>query len=377
MEAPRVGGEDLAEPLGAQAERLWAEMRELGLGLRGCEEPDAGALLRPASVRTSCRPPSNTRRKAGCFGPRSPYRSSFSRPAVIRWTRTTARRPRSETAGACRALDAREPAALQRPKAAGQRVFMGTGNLDQARPSRSAPPTRARRASVATPPSRVALAPRSAHGRRAQGTRAPRRHGRVGASRPPSRCGTTSSRSAGTPRSSYLRSAAKPLRLCARASGARPRAAGDRARLRASHPGAPGAARRRPLAAAAGRGGEDDLGAGSPASLRRGSRTTARGEARPGMLLLARSRGWETAGYRLQRHPRAAGRALDGCGRGRRAAGQVGRRRLRSGHVRATARADGPSRSRAPAEARRRRGDRRLDADAIPTSSAGRRRPTR
>src|SRR6266571_8804381 len=45
VQASRLAVDDLAEPLGPEAERLRSEVRELGLRRLGREEPDAGALL--------------------------------------------------------------------------------------------------------------------------------------------------------------------------------------------------------------------------------------------------------------------------------------------------------------------------------------------
>src|SRR4051812_17921139 len=45
MQSPRLAVDDLAEPLRPEAERLRPEVRELGLGRLGREQPDAGALL--------------------------------------------------------------------------------------------------------------------------------------------------------------------------------------------------------------------------------------------------------------------------------------------------------------------------------------------
>ena len=47
VQPPVVAGEDLAQPLGAEPERLGPDVGELRLGLLGCLEPDAGPLLRP------------------------------------------------------------------------------------------------------------------------------------------------------------------------------------------------------------------------------------------------------------------------------------------------------------------------------------------
>ncbi len=46
VEAPRGGRENLGEPLGADPERLRAQVRKLFVGLLWCEQPDTGALLR-------------------------------------------------------------------------------------------------------------------------------------------------------------------------------------------------------------------------------------------------------------------------------------------------------------------------------------------
>jgi hypothetical protein len=46
VKPPRVGGEDLAEPLGPEPQCLRPEVRQLRLGLLGRQQPDAGPLLR-------------------------------------------------------------------------------------------------------------------------------------------------------------------------------------------------------------------------------------------------------------------------------------------------------------------------------------------
>ena len=53
VQPPVVAGQDLAQLLGSQPDRLGAQVRELGLGLLRRLEPDAGALLRvpPRSAR--------------------------------------------------------------------------------------------------------------------------------------------------------------------------------------------------------------------------------------------------------------------------------------------------------------------------------------
>ena len=61
--------EDLAEPLGAEAERLRAEVRELGLEpLPGVNSHTPARFFLPASVRTSSPPSAKARRNIGVFG---------------------------------------------------------------------------------------------------------------------------------------------------------------------------------------------------------------------------------------------------------------------------------------------------------------------
>ena len=55
----------------------------------GVSSQTPARFFEPASVSTSCAPPSNSSRNAGVFGPFSPGRRYCSRPAVIRWTSRT------------------------------------------------------------------------------------------------------------------------------------------------------------------------------------------------------------------------------------------------------------------------------------------------
>ena len=73
MQAPRLAAQDLAEPLGAEAERLRPEVRQLRLGRLGRQQPDARALLRAGLGEHELRRrPRSRSRNAGVFGPFSP-----------------------------------------------------------------------------------------------------------------------------------------------------------------------------------------------------------------------------------------------------------------------------------------------------------------
>ena len=84
VQAPVVAGEDLAQPLDAEPERLGPEMRELGLRLRGGLEPDARPLLRATLGQDELAPFSKRSRNAGVFGPFAPGARNLIRPALIR-----------------------------------------------------------------------------------------------------------------------------------------------------------------------------------------------------------------------------------------------------------------------------------------------------
>ena len=352
-----------------QAERLQAEMREEpASAAAGVRSQTPARFFDPASVRTGCRPPSNT--AEGRLLRTVAVPNSFSRPAVIRWTRTTklAVLGREQQALARRSTPVNlRPSSVESGGSYVFRVAMWAGPAFAI-----APPTRARRASVAASIS-GSSGTCSAHGRRAPGYSSAAAARSVGASRPRRRgAGRAVSRAWDSSLVTYLRSAAKPLQalpLVRAVPGLEQRIAlACASHWRARSSSTPSLALLRQA-----RPARTTWSAGSPASRRRGSRNCSGKHA--GMLLLARSQGWETAGYRLQRHPvqqavlstvrPADGRpdgfpAVDGCGV----------------VTFATARADGP-RVLAPARgstAARRSSPRCVP---IPTSSAGRRRPTR
>ena len=76
--------------LGVEPERLGPEVRELGLGRLGREQPDAGALLPRVLGEDELRAAGELERERGRLRalPRRPA-ANFSRPAVIRWTSST------------------------------------------------------------------------------------------------------------------------------------------------------------------------------------------------------------------------------------------------------------------------------------------------
>ena len=157
MQPARVGGRISAEPLGAEPERLRAEMRELGLDGLGREAPRRRrASSGRASVSTSSPPPSNRRRNAGVFGPFSPGRRYFSRPADIRWiTRTSS----PSSVGNSSRLPRRSTPEKRLPSSAdsgGSNVFSVATCAGPAFSIGNA--ARGRRGRAATPPSRVAQA---------------------------------------------------------------------------------------------------------------------------------------------------------------------------------------------------------------------------
>ena len=68
MELAALAAEDLSEPLGAEAERLRAEVRELGVEAAGVNSHTPARRFLPASVSTSSPPSANERRNMGVFG---------------------------------------------------------------------------------------------------------------------------------------------------------------------------------------------------------------------------------------------------------------------------------------------------------------------
>ena len=124
VQPARFAGEDLAEPLRAEPERLRPEVRELGLGRLGREQPDSGALLRAGLGEHELGAALEARRNAGVFGPFSPARRYRRRPARHQVDEQDELAVLGREEQPLRApLRAGEPAALERRRAAGRYVF--------------------------------------------------------------------------------------------------------------------------------------------------------------------------------------------------------------------------------------------------------------
>ena len=155
MEPPVVADEDLAEPLGTEPERLRAEVRELGLGLLRRLEPDAGALLLPASVSMSSPPFSKRRRNAASSGPSSPPPDAGSGRRSLGGSAAQLAVLRREE----EALPRRRAPSSRRPSSSrsGGRTSSAS-RCEPDRPAGSASATRAGRARAPTPRPRAARA---------------------------------------------------------------------------------------------------------------------------------------------------------------------------------------------------------------------------
>jgi hypothetical protein len=72
VQPPRLGRQDLAEPLFAEAERLWPRWASSASAASGVSSQTPARFFGPPSVSTSSPPPWKRRRKAAVFGLFSP-----------------------------------------------------------------------------------------------------------------------------------------------------------------------------------------------------------------------------------------------------------------------------------------------------------------